>query len=288
MKKIWIVVLVFIHFGAFSQVSANADQYWSGEDNRPAMIAATNCYVRSQPSLDGKLLDSLQLGKEIVILKQTENFLNIKGIKASWVQIEFENQKGITQKAFLWKGFIALGFVKTPQNIFLTALDHVVTDAKDSYKSDDVFLVKVLDLNKKVLVQKNFKKNSFESFYFENKNLGTLGLSNLKNIYRINFMAESCGATSLYYYWGWNGTDLLVLPQRQCMADAGAYYYDEAFVFPSEKGGKPNSILKKIKQAEINKDDLMDVEEWTETFVWNGQKAVFSKKDKPKKYKEKL
>ena len=288
MKKLLIVVFVLIHFLSFSQEYPNCEGYWQGEENRIAMIGATNCYVRDEPSVNGKLLDSLQLGKEIVILKNTENLLKIRGINASWVQISFENQQGTTQKAFLWKGFIALGFVKSAQNIFLTTLDRVLVDGKEADRSDAMFLVKVLDLNKKLLAQNSFKKNNNESFYFENKNIGSLGLSDLNTIYRLSFLAESCGVPSLYYYFGWNGVDLLTLPKRENISDAGAFYYDEAFVFPSEKGGKPNTILKKIKQAEINDNGLMDVLEWTESFSWNGQKAVFTKKDKPKKYQEKL
>ncbi len=288
MKKLGIIVCVFVHFLSFSQEFPNQEDYWEGEENRTAMIAVSSCNVREQPSLKAKLLDSLQLGQEIVLLKNTDSFLKIKGVNLSWVSIAFKNQKGEIQKAFVWKGFLALGFVKTDQNIFLTSLDKILSDSKDPYINEGVFSVKVLDLDKKILAQKTFKKSSNDGSYFENKNIGSLGLTGLKNIYRVSLMGQACGVTSNHFYWGWTGSDLVELPKRQDSADAGAYYYEETFIFPSEKGGKPNSIIKKIKQAEINDKGLMDVEEWTETFLWKGQKAVFSKKDKPKKYKEKL
>jgi hypothetical protein len=101
------------------------------------------------------------------------------------------------------------------------------------------------------LGENTIKKCLSESSYFENKTIGHLGLSKLQNIYRISFSGESCGVPTFDYYFGWNGKKFQPLPEKMNVGDADVFYHSEEFVFPSEKGGKANMIVKKIEQAEL-------------------------------------
>jgi hypothetical protein len=247
--------------------------------------------VRNAPSTTAVLLDSLQIGKTVLILKSTENTLKIKGINVSWTEIQYKNKEGETKKGFLWKGFLALDFKKNKQNTFLTTIDKIETSIKDNYEQQ-LFSIsaKILDNNNSLLHQKTIQKNINESYYFEDKTIGSLGLKNISEIYRISFNGEACGIPSLYYYFAWNGAKLIQLPEKYSVGDSGVYYHSEEFIFPKETGGKTDLIIKKIKEAESNEESnqyLFNVSEWTETYKWDGEKASFITKSKTKKHIEK-
>jgi hypothetical protein len=295
MKQLYLL-LFFVSFVSFSQEDEiNHDYYWSQIDSTSAMVGATNCYVRATADYKATILDSLQLGNEVFIEKSTENRLKLKGINVSWAQINYKNKLGIVQKGFVWKGFLALGFVKENQNYFLTTLDKIQKKTESENYQVDYYAIstKVLDANKVLLDQKTIQKNVTESAFFQNKTIGSLGLKKVENIYRISFAGEACAIPTYYYYFGWNGKKLLDLPEKYEVGDAGAYYHSEDFIFPKEIGGKPDMIIRKHKSAENNDETgnfdtyVFNVSQWTETYKWTGEKAVFMKKSKVKKSIEK-
>lgn len=82
MKNIFIIVLFFCQLNAFSQVRSSHNYYWNKYDSYEAIIGAKNCYVRKSLLISANLIDSLQIGKQIKVLKSTENDLEIKGFKS--------------------------------------------------------------------------------------------------------------------------------------------------------------------------------------------------------------
>ena len=150
--------------------------------------------------------------------------------------------------------------------------------------------IKVLGNKHKVLDQKTFPKFSGESTYFENKVMRNFGLKQLQNIYQISFNGQACGIPLLFYYYGWNGKKIVALLENQSSADE-SYYHNEYFIFPKEKGGKPDTIIKVFKQGEavdeVATKTIYSIEKWKEYYNWNGKKAVFIRKSKVKKYKAK-
>ena len=270
------------------------DYYWNQEENAKAIIGVKNCYVRLEPNLTSQILDSLQVGKEVTFIKSTENFLKIRGINVCWAQIEYKNNNGETQTGYLWKGSLALNFIKNKSNIYLTTIDkiYIKKEKEDFNPQYFAISVSILDLNSKMLDQKTIQRNVTESAFFTNKTIGNLGLKNLEDIYRISFGGQACGIGIYYYYFGWNGSKLLLLPEKYEVADAGAYYHSENFIFPKEKDGKPNLIIKIIEEAEniANSESdrfIFKITEWKEIYTWNGEKASFLKKEKPRNYVKK-
>ena len=295
MKNILIVALSFWQVNSFSQEKSGHNYYWNEYSSYEAIIGAKNCYVRENPSINSKLIDSLQIGKPIKVLQSTENDLAIKGLKVSWVEIEYQNNLGTITTGYLWKGFVAVGFVKTNNWTYLTTIDKVEKKIESkNYEVDNFTIsIRILDQKNGIIGQKIFKKEIADSHYFQNGSIGNLGLKKLKDIYRISFNGQACGIPSLYYYFGWNGKEFLELPEKYEIGDAGVFYHSENFVFPNERGGKPNYILKQVEEG-VNEDDALekntyfiDVTKWTETYKWDGQKAVFVSKSKDVKFRRK-
>jgi ABC-type cobalt transport system substrate-binding protein len=136
MKFFLFILFQFVCICVFAQegqLEISHDGYWgdalhfSMEESKStttAMIGYKNCYVRKEPSLMAAIVDSLQLGKEVMVSaitkkneyggfdEETNNSITIRGIHTNWVQVQFENKKGDLVTAYLWKGFLAIGMIK--------------------------------------------------------------------------------------------------------------------------------------------------------------------------------
>jgi len=252
MKKIVIVLLMLFVTFSYSQDKYNHNYYWNFQDNTKAIVGFPICYVRKSPNIKSVVLDSLQLGAEVMVKSTSETLYKIKGINLSWVVIEYKNQDGATKEGFVWKGLLALNYVRNNSFTYLTTIDKIEKiKSKEYFNENFLISAKVLGTDNQLLDEKTIKKCLSESSYFQNKTIGHLGLSQLQNIYRISFSGESCGVPTFHYYFGWNGNKLLKLPEKMNVGDADVYYHSEEFVFPTEKGGKPDMIVKKIEEAEL-------------------------------------
>ncbi|MDI9309865.1 MAG: hypothetical protein QM535_06590 [Limnohabitans sp.] len=290
--KIRILFLLIVNqYLIYSQEDLNLKYYWN-QQKKEAIIGVKNCYIRSASNTYSKLIDSLQIGKKVSVINDTENLLNIKGINTNWAEIEYLDVKNQKQKGYIWKGFLALDFVKSKNLTFLTRIDRVFKklDIKDNSRNTLFQIsVLVLDENNQILSEKSIQKNVLESSYFQDKCIGALGLDKIQEIYRISFSGEACGIPTYYFYFGWNGNELILLPEKMEVGDADVYSHSETFVFPKEKGGKPNFIFKEVEEAEMIGEDsnMYSITTFKETYSWDGEKAQFVSKTKPKKIRKK-
>ncbi len=296
MKKI-ILFLLFSNF-IFSQDFPFENYFWelnyNNENGTQAIIGAKNCYVRQDSSANSSLLDSLQIGNKIKVIKSTEEYLNIKGLNLSWVEIEYSKNNQI-KKGFIWKGFIAVGNATKENTTFLTTIETKYSKKiqRDDYEYDGEFFrisVKAINTENQILGEKSFSKELSESHFFQNSAISSWGLKDLNSIYRISFSGEACGIPTLHYYFGWNGKELLELPEKYDVGDAGVYYHTEEFIFPKEKGGQPNMIIKNIEEdeevgeAKDSSYTIHEVKKSSEFYSWDGKKFKLIKttKQKPK------
>jgi hypothetical protein len=292
MKIRLILFVLFSQYFSYAQEEYPLNYYWD-QDKKEAMIGAKNCYVRSEPNTSARLLDSLQLGKKIQIVSQTEIFQKIKGINTNWTEIEYVDKKGESLKGFIWRGFLALDFTEEGSETFLTTINKITKKVdNDNYEKVTFHVgIQVLDKENKLLAEKVLERSLLESNFFQNKTIGSLGLINVKNIYRIAFQGQACGVPSYYFYFGWNGKELIELPEKMEVGDAGVFYHSEVFLFPKEPGGKPNFIFKNIEEAEVvdgieSTSLVFDVVKSKETYSWDGKKATLIKTQKFKKFRK--
>ena len=297
MKK-FILFLLFSNF-IFSQDIPSENYFWEfnylNENGMEAVIGVKNCYIRQDASSNSQLLDSLQIGNKIKVIKNTNENLNIKGLNLSWVEIEYYKNHQI-KTGFLWKGFIAVGNTTRGNTTFLTTIDSKYSKKvqRDDYEYAGEFYrisVKAIDSENQIISEKSFSKELSESHFFQNSAISSWGLKDLNSIYRISFSGEACGIPTLHYYLGWNGREFLELPEKYDIGDAGAYYHTEEFVFPKEKGGQPDTIIKNITEAENTDENLEGytflVKKSIEYYSWDGKNYKLIKTQKLKPYIEK-
>lgn len=302
MKKL-IFFLVFYNF-IFSQEIPAENYFWQlvyhdhqgKEETSEAVIGVKNCYIREDASTNSTLLDSLQIGHKIKVLKDSEKYLNIKGLNLSWIEIEYQKNNQ-TKKGFLWKGFIALNATKDKNLTFITTIDRKFSKKikHDDYDYEASFYgltAKVINEKNEILGEKSISKDFSESIYNYASVIDNWGLKNINSIYRVSFTGGACGVPSYHYYFGWNGKDFLLLPEKFDVSDAGAYYHIENFIFPKEKGGQANTIIKEITESENidteSEEYIFKVTKEIEYYSWDGKnfKLIKTKKLKPYTQKE--
>jgi hypothetical protein len=275
----------------YAQEEFRHSDYWRSEKEE-AIVAVKNCYIRSEPSTSGLLLDSLQMGNKVKIVQSTENLLKIKGINTNWAEIQYKTPRGDSKLGYIWKGFLALDFVSVDEETFLTTITKITQKTNRDNYTENIFHITAIVLNKQneVVGEKTIAKDVLESHYFQNKAIGSLGMNNLKDIYRISFHGEACGIPSYFFYFGWNGNELIELPGKMEVGDAGVFYHSETFLFPKEPGGKPNLIIKNIEEAEAVDEaaQVYDISKSKETYTWDGTKAILIKSQKFKKFRKAL
>jgi hypothetical protein len=296
MKKT--ILLFLISSFVFSQEIPSENYFWQYNYNInngiEGVIGVKNCYIRQDSTTNSQLLDSLQIGHKIKVIKNTNENLNIKGLNLSWVEIEYIKNSQI-KTGFLWKGFIAVGNAAKGNIRFLTTINskyHKNIQEKDIEYDAEYYRisVKAIDNKNRIIAEKSIDKQLSESVFFENSIVDSWGLKNITEVYRISFSGEACGIPTFHFYFGWTGTSFLLLPEKYNVGDAGVFYHNEEFVFPKEKGGQQNIIIKNITEAE-NTDDTSEkytflVTKWMEYYSWDGKKFKLIKIKKRKPYIE--
>lgn len=295
MRHTYFFILLYSFF-SYSQepILSSENYFWSFEYQLPqnGIIASKKCWVRSEASANSTVTDSLTIGAPIKVIAQSRLNLKKNNLNLPWLFIEYYNN-GVLKNGFIWKGFVALGTATFNQYHFITSLTAKVKQIKKDKDGDHeqieyVFSLKICDKNFTILSEKNFMNLVGENFTFTNSAIGNWGLQKVECIYRIVFNGEACGVPTEYKYFYWDGKKLEFLIDKFEVGDANAYYHTEELLFPNEKGGKPNTIIKKIIEAENVDEDLegstYKIEKTTEYYFWNGTKIQKIKTDKKKPY----
>lgn len=299
MKRISLFFLL-INSLLFAQVQEihMENYFWPYDYNLPAegIIGDRKSYVREKATVNSTLVDSLQIGNPIKILSQSEPNLTLKGLNLPWVEIEY--QKGnILKKGFIWKGFIALGESFHENVHFVISLNAKVTkkikvnDNGYKYEYDKTFYgfkINVCNLSNQIIATKTFEHAVSDNYYFTNSTIDNYGLKNVICVYRATFNGEACGVPTEYKYFYWDGKKLEFLLEKYNVGDAGAYYYLEEIIFPKEKGGKTNTIIKTINE-EVNIGDSItsskyEIKKSIIHYNWDGKKMKYLKTIKKKPY----
>lgn len=240
-------------------------------------VLADTAYIRNKPATTGQKVGQLTAGARVVFLKDDDD-QKISGFIAPWTYVRFLNN-GAPMEGYIWKGLLALGSLQRGGQQFLYGLDHVLL-SKDQLPA--LFAkVKVLDAGNTLLTAKTWPLSSSEATNFsEGKLLGNMGLDSLTGIVRICFSGEACGIPTDHYYFGWTGRELLSLPGKTQLSDAGVFYHTETLLFPSEQGGQVGKIIKLIEDEEATEqtdkkgEPIYKTTHSRESYSWDGRKAV--------------
>lgn len=271
MKRIILTsLLLAVIAGVKAQTVNNLDYpLWRMETGASISVYAEKAYVRSTPSLQGTIVDSLLPGQAMIIDSVlTASPLAMKGMVTPWLKMHYTNG-GKEMKGYIGVALLSLGTFTKDDFTFVYGIEKIAAQ-------NWTVRIKAVDREHRTLDTKEWIVNEDNARSTESKLLGNMGLENVKEIFRLNFSGEACGIPTDYYYFGWNGTKLLQLPGKSNTSDAGAFAYTETLIFPKEPGGQPGKILK-IMSTETYAEDAVTIESKKterEVYTWDGAKAT--------------
>ena len=73
------------------------------EDGIKYTVTGTNVNVRTEPSMNGKVLFQLNTGDEVLHLEQKKEIVTIKKWKGTWIKIKYKGKAGWVFSSFLTK-----------------------------------------------------------------------------------------------------------------------------------------------------------------------------------------
>lgn len=280
----------FVFTTGYAQ-SANQGDYniWGANSGDKYYVYARMANIRSEPNAAAAIQDSIPCGTAVVITEQGKELFPLKNIHAPWMKVQYYAGNE-TKSGYIWEGMLALDcYTKTDPTVhFLYGLEQVIPggnpEDKDFEPETWLIRLKVLDTAGKLLDQQEWKTPSPETSATSGKLLGDMGLKNTTDIVRIQFGGEACGVPTYYYYYGWTGKNLLPLPGKMQVGDAGVYYYHDTFLFPTESGGQPDRIIKLSEEGEAldnqdeTKEPVYKIKKSREVYLWDGARAVLQKK----------
>ncbi len=277
MKRILLASLLLAVMTPVIAQTADRLEYplWTLEKGTLLSVYADKAYIRSTPSVNGTIVDSLLAGSPLVADEViTTAPLTMKGLTTAWLKTHY-SAGGKEIKGYIWVGLLALNTVIKDDVTFVYGLEkRTVLSATEEMLT---VRIKALDQAHRILDMKEWTVNGGENARStQSKLLGEMGLENVKEIFRINFSGDACGLPTDYYYFGWNGSKLLPLPGKSNTFDAGAFAYTETLIFPKEVGGQPGKIMKLMVTEQYGEDgetiESKKVEK--ETYTWDGTKAT--------------
>lgn len=247
---------------------------WNIQKGQQATVFANKAYIRAQPNLKATIIDSLSLGNTVTINSGPLKGNTIKNFYAPWHEISYSDGN-VKKTGFIWLGLLALGKqIATDGSQYIYDFERFLKSTNEQESDHFSTVVKLLDSNGNLQAEKSFLFAYSEQTFSQSKLLPAMGLQNVKQIIRIEFLGEACGIPSEYNYVAWTGQQLVSLPSRYSVSDAGVFHYDEKILFPSEHGKNSQIIYKYIEEGDVIDDNAENpnfkVSKKKEEFQWNG------------------
>jgi len=278
-------LLLATTFGSKAQMEHNKEyNIWYIQPGDTLRVLGRMANVRAEPNRAGQVLDSLPCGTPLTAGTQS-GFDKVRGIYAPWLKVKY-GPAGASKEGYVWLGLLALGHSAGPGGTcFLYGIEQVKEQGsgEEEAYSPSVWQmsVKALSADLSLLDEKKFDVRNYGISVATGKLLGGMGLQWLHSIFRVSLGGEACGIPTDYFYFGWNGRELLPLPGKTEVADANIFYHEETLLFPTEQGGRPGYIIRLTEEAEAdgdktdkNGEPVLKKKNFREYYRWTGSKAI--------------
>ncbi len=251
-------------------------------DTTDRYIFADTALIRVSPDTKQAPLDTLFAGDNVTVTGVAAKALTIRGLKGPWLTINY-SKNGTAKSGYIWQGLVSCfplrrGDVKFVFGIERRADSTYTEDGrKDTIKR---FLVKLKVVkNGQILAKSSVVTYDDEGAqYCYGRIMSGMGLTNVQNIAVLQFGGEACGIMLYEYYFALTKNNQLIhLPDKESVSDAGSFYHSENFIFPNEKNGKPDTIVwNKLVEEDTEKTDkkgnpiLKVTEKKSAIYTWDG------------------
>ncbi|WP_148661103.1 hypothetical protein [Flavisolibacter tropicus] len=280
MRKLFLSILLCLPLLGLTQIRQEPGCYNQFMNGQKTFVFADTAYIHETPIYSTNYKNKLISGSEVTILRGTDSLLEVSGIAAPWYEIQY-NVQGRDEKGYIWSGDLSFNKVEDKDVKFVFGIAEIMEDpyekmhldVRDDIRKVYSAVIKAIH-NGKIIDYTYFTIDNLESAMSAGATLhGNKGLNRIQAIIEVYFSGAACMIPNFTYPFAWNGTQILSLPSIMEVGDEESYYL-ENLIFPSDNGGKPNSIIKQIRKGSSKGNLSHETFKKTQLYNWNGNKAI--------------
>ena len=216
------------------------------ESGEVVYLFGDHVQLRASPDPKSKVLKTLSIGTQLVILGKHEHSWRYKGVDSHYYKVGYKGMEG-----YVLGGLMALER-KTVQK-----LTHLFGRAKSG--DEEYLLIRSLQENGSFTEKSTRLAQS--QFYLSS--LGTKGVPDIEGILLVDYVAEGCGSEGGGIYLFQQQGKLHQVARLSQVSDAGIYYVWEEFIFPEDNHGIAGKIRYKKETGEL----FDEASKWKKTSV---------------------
>ncbi len=213
--------------------------------------------LREGPTTTSKVLKTLKIGTQLVILGKHENSWRYKGRDSHFYKVGYKGMEG-----YVLGGLIAI------ERKVVRKATHLFGQAKTG--DEHYLLIRTLAEDSSFTEKATRLGNT--QFYLSH--LGTKGVPEVEGILWVDYISEGCGSEGGGIYFFQQEGTLHQVARLSQVSDAGVCYFWEEFVFPEDDHGVAGKIRYKKEIGEY----YDEASQWKKTSVetreleWSGEK----------------
>lgn len=188
--------------------------------------------LREAPTIKSKVLKTLKIGTQLVVLGKHEHSWRYKGMDSHFYKVGY---KGI-------EGYVLGGLMAIERKV-INDLTHLFGRSKTG--DQDYLLIRTLAEDGSFSEKSTRLGNT--QFYLSH--LGTKGVPGVEGILLVDYVAEGCGSEGGGIYLFQQQDRLHQVARLSQVSDAGMYYSWEEFIFPEDEHGLEGKIVFRKEQG---------------------------------------
>ena len=250
MKKILFLLLVLSTVLIFAD-EKRTYEHGAFANGTVTYLFGDNVRVRTSPEIKNNISDTLAIGTEVSVIKKDKEQM-IGQINQNWYEVSY-TVKGKKKTGFIWGALLALTYIENNGYYYLVGLKE--------YRKNSLYgecrLVKDNKLISKVEIMPHstdFVENAVYGYSASSSIFNDKSLSGVEKIIKLSFTYEACGYSYGEIFIGLNKNKMIFLLKTENVSEAGLFAYTENAIFPSDKGGIPDVIQKKILGEEYSEE----------------------------------
>lgn len=285
MKKLFLFLFICLSNTLHAQDFPDMRSWSLYGDSIERYIFADTAFVRITPDTKQAPIDTLLAGDNITIVNTTPNALTIRGLKGPWLEVNYQ-KNGESKTGYIWQGLVSCAPMRRGDIKFVYGIERRADSISVSKDTMRRYLVRLKVIqNGSILAKAAFVTDDDESANFSmGKVMSGMGLTNVQHIVVVTFSGEACAIPTYDYYFALTKDNQLIrLPEKTNIGDAGVFYHAESFTFPNEKNGKPDMVIWDMIEEEatekVDKDgnEILKVTgKKTVNYAWDAVNGKFT------------
>lgn len=280
--KLFLSILVLIPLTATAQEKYaiyNAGTFSTGET---AFLFADKVNIRSTPDTAKKnIIANLPISHKVEIQEKVNQSYTMNGFKSNWYKIKFID-KGTTKTGYIWGGLLSIVSLLIEEEESET---YFLTGITKFSKSTGLKAKMRVVLNNKILSSTEFSPLYFDiydgsyNYSVAGTICGNKGFSRIKKIITLSFEYGACGYPNGDIIFIFDGKKIFTGIKSQHVAEAGIFHFSTQLIFPRDKGGKKDKLIKieTTENFDEEKKDYVVAKKEKKIFTWNGTRFIESK-----------